>query len=861
MDLGQGVRRIGGVAVRCGGVERIGWLILAMILASNVSYAWDGPDALNTNAATDSGSDSYPQVTTDGSGNWVAVWWSDDDLGATIGTDYDILVACSNDNGSTWTEPAALNSNAATDSGWDLDPQVTTDGSGNWVAVWWSSDSLGGTIGTFDYDILVARSNDNGSTWTTPAALNGNATTDSGSDLRPQVTTNGSGNWVAVWYSSDSLGGTIGTDEDILVARSTDNGGTWTAPAALNSNAATDSGDDDYPQVTTDGSGNWVAVWRSDDDLGATIGTDEDILVARSTDNGGTWTAPAALNSNAATDDLIGFDWYPQVTTDGSGNWVAVWQSFDTNSGAEFDIMVARSANNGATWSASAALNTSAAFDWGADEHPQVTTDGSGNWVAVWDSTDPLWWGIGTDYDILVARSTDNGVTWSQQTALNTKAATDSGSDWFPQVTTDGSDNWVAVWESTDSLGGTIGLDGDILYSREFPPLLDEVWVDFAYVGVETGSVTLPFNTMAEALNVVDTDGTIKVKGDTAQNWTPETPRITTAMRIEAINGTVRIGVSGGSKRTTQSGSSSSSRGLMGGGAAASTGEGSLADLMGAFRAALEDIPDSDTDKGEDSAKDSTVYEPVMPVSLAGDALRMAQADSVLAIRLRSENAIDPDSIWGPIPGYGEDEANLDWMPAQDGDLRDVWILFQPHETWYLEDLITLTVGADTASGDPVEPATYEFQVESEQDYQGRTTEPSEAIWQPQYNTDFDAAGLDLGTESNDTAAVTGTDTQAASEALPEGISTPFAIGPERVYEVPQRVWLPVPDGVDPNQVRVYYYHGTGDDKGWYPAENVEGWLVPDSYVRLRTNGTTYIGFVVRHAGIVQLGIPREDNN
>ncbi|MEK7795269.1 MAG: sialidase family protein, partial [Candidatus Hydrogenedentota bacterium] len=134
-----------------------------------------------------------------------------------------------------------------------------------------------------------------------PAALNTNAASDSGNDYHPQMTTDGLGNWVVVWESNDSLGGTIGFDNDILFSRSTDNGATWTAPAALNSNAATDSGIDYHPQVTTDGAGNWVTVWESDDDLGGTIGGDSDILFSRSTDNGATWTAPAALNSNAAT--------------------------------------------------------------------------------------------------------------------------------------------------------------------------------------------------------------------------------------------------------------------------------------------------------------------------------------------------------------------------------------------------------------------------------------------------------------------------------------------------------------------------------------------------------------------------------
>ena len=63
--------------------------------------------------------------------------------------------------------------------------------------------------------------------------------------------------------------------------------------------------------MTTDGTGNWVAVWQSDDDLGTTIGTDRDILTSRSLDGGSTWTAPVALGSNAASDS--GEDFNPQA--------------------------------------------------------------------------------------------------------------------------------------------------------------------------------------------------------------------------------------------------------------------------------------------------------------------------------------------------------------------------------------------------------------------------------------------------------------------------------------------------------------------------------------------------------------------
>lgn len=255
-------------------------------------------------------------MTSDETGNWAAVWQSNDSLGGTIGTDDDILVSRSTDDGVTWSAPAALNSNAASDSGSDSDPQVTTDGMGNWVAVWHSNENLGGAIGT-DTDILISRSSDNGLTWTAPSALNSNATFDSGPDYFPQVTADGFGNWVAVWYSRDTLGGTIGSDQDIFVSRSADNGVTWSAVAALNSNAAYDSAHDYGPQVSTDGTGNWLAVWFSYDSLGGIIGTDGDILLSRSTDDGATWSAVAALNSNAASDS--GEDANPQVIADGAG--------------------------------------------------------------------------------------------------------------------------------------------------------------------------------------------------------------------------------------------------------------------------------------------------------------------------------------------------------------------------------------------------------------------------------------------------------------------------------------------------------------------------------------------------------------
>ena len=94
------------------------------------------------------------------------------------------------------------------------------------------------------------------------------------------MATDGGGHWVTVWYSTHTLGDAVGADPDIFVSTSMDNGATWTAPVLLNATGAFDLDHDILPQLTTDGAGNWVVVWESIEDVDGTPAGVVDVFAA-----------------------------------------------------------------------------------------------------------------------------------------------------------------------------------------------------------------------------------------------------------------------------------------------------------------------------------------------------------------------------------------------------------------------------------------------------------------------------------------------------------------------------------------------------------------------------------------------------
>jgi hypothetical protein len=205
----------------------------------------------------------------------ICVVWTDWRNGA---TDPDIYFARSTDGGQTWTDPNIRVDDGATGS--QFGGPICVDQAGNLYVGYSSRPYSGG-----QFHIYMVQSSDYGETWSKPAIRIDDGRTADHTNLSLNVFTTGSYQTVlyAVWRMDNE-----NTIDNIVISKSTDEGGTWSEPIQVDHiEAGLWSEQPDF-EIGEDGTiyVTWTR-WNVYDDAFP------DVFFGISTDDGHTWTDPS----------------------------------------------------------------------------------------------------------------------------------------------------------------------------------------------------------------------------------------------------------------------------------------------------------------------------------------------------------------------------------------------------------------------------------------------------------------------------------------------------------------------------------------------------------------------------------------
>ena len=303
----------------------------------------------------------YAAVNPSNSANIVAVWQQDRWSG---GLANGLLTAFTLDGGATWSRTSApftrcAGGNAANGGDYEraTDPWVTFAPNGNAYQMALATQGASLAPGSVSA-MLVSRSNDSGRTWSNPSTLirDGSLFFNDKNSITADPT---DASYVyAVWDRLVASGG-----GPTIFARTTDGGTTWEGARPIF---------DPGPRSQTIGNlivvlpnGTLINLFTQlDEAMGGQVTATLNVL--RSTDKGGSWSAPirvADLLSIGARDpetatpvrDGAGL---AQIAVAPNGNLFVVWQDARFSGGARDGIALSRSIDGGITWSAPLQINS-----------------------------------------------------------------------------------------------------------------------------------------------------------------------------------------------------------------------------------------------------------------------------------------------------------------------------------------------------------------------------------------------------------------------------------------------------------------------------------------------------------------------
>ena len=252
------------------------------------------------------------------------------------------------------------------------------------------------------------------------------------------------GRWFVNYIDGGSNYGGMG------ISYSDDQGNTWTTV-----NIAPNPGDlADKNHMWIDNSpsspyeGNIYVAWT---DFGGP--NNYHVVISSSSDNGETWTPKKEISSGASS----AFSHGVNLTTGPNGEVYAIWAIYDGSGLTENSIGIAKSLDGGQTWSAWKAIdNIYGIRDYGTSKNMRVNSfpvidcdisdgDNSGNLYITWANRGVPGVNSGSDIDVYVIASSDQGATWDTPVKVNQDDAGMGKQHYSPWIACDPSNGIVSV--------------------------------------------------------------------------------------------------------------------------------------------------------------------------------------------------------------------------------------------------------------------------------------------------------------------------------------------------------------------------------------------------------------------------------
>jgi hypothetical protein len=269
-----------------------------------------------------------------------------------------------------------------------------------------------------------------------------------GNQSFPSVASDASGNFVVVWTDSEQ----DGSGDGVRGQRYASTG----VPLGPEFRVNTYTPYSQYrPAVASDAAGNFVVVWCSTDGTFSGKG----IFGQRYAASGALLGPEFRVNTFTTAEQR-----YPAVAFGGSGNFVVVWTSFGQD-GFDTGVFGRRFAGSGAPLGPEFRVNSYTTL---SQSHPAIAADSGGNFVVVWQS-----YGQVGQFAVFGQRYASTGAPLGPEFRANAYVGAARG----PDVSSDSGGNFVVVWHSYGQDGSYDGVFGQ-RYASTGAPLGSEFAVN-----------------------------------------------------------------------------------------------------------------------------------------------------------------------------------------------------------------------------------------------------------------------------------------------------------------------------------------------------------------------------------------------